>query len=184
MAPQKMAAHRQSTVKPNTFVPPIPPYYPPTGGPQEEQETAAEVIRIPFPFITIELSHLLVTAGYPGSPFIIEEDEEFKMSLNLKFSQSSFTNLLMCLGMPIDVTFAVEGFGKAEERNLQAQTIKTEEDKFEYTPTLISTPKEQGLGSGVYKVAAVVSVNSPPVCDKGPLAFGYISDTIFQVYSA
>ncbi len=158
----------------------------PTLFPQERKEAATEVHAIPLPPVEVELWHLDVRGAGGGSPYIIRDNEEFSLSVDLRFSGGALVDLLMCVGLAIDVEFAIEGFGKAPEVNLSAPTVITEKGKYEYQPTLTipGGPAAEGLKPGVYKAVAMMTVKAAGQCaDVGPVVFGYISDVVFQVYS-
>jgi hypothetical protein len=90
----------------------------------------------------------------------------------------------MYIGIDLEVTFAIEGFGTAAEVNLQAAPITTECGKKSYTAKYAGmSPEMAGLTPGFYKVAALLTVKSPSCSGLGPVAFGYISDVVFQVYA-
>lgn len=155
--------------------------------PQEELESATEVQKLPTIPVEVELWGLDVS-GNPasGSPYIIKDDEAMSLSMKVKFGGGTLTDLLMCVGIKIDVTFAIEGFGTAAEINLGAPTVTTENGVYEYTPKLMlpGGPKSVGLVPGVYKAAAAMTVKpASPCADVGPFAFGYLSDVVFQVYT-
>lgn len=156
--------------------------------PQEPQEGASEVIQIPCGDFNFWIEKLQV-AGLSGhaSQYIIELDEKFEMYVPITFAYNGqipnpLTRLLLCKGINLNATFAVEGFGTAPEVNLSAETVTTEKGKYDYVLKYVGTPRQAGLAVGVYKTAAMVTVNADDPCDVGPVGFGYVSDIIFQVY--
>ncbi|MEM9216789.1 MAG: hypothetical protein AAGD25_20870 [Cyanobacteria bacterium P01_F01_bin.150] len=153
--------------------------------PQEIQESATEVNKIPLPPVNLDIWELNVAGAGGGSPYIIKQDEAMTLSLKTRFSGGSLVDLLMCVGVEISVEFAIEGFGTATEVNLTAPAIKTQYGQYDYMPMLsIPSPATAGLTPGVYKAAAIVTVKPcTPCADLGPVAFGYITDVVFQVYA-
>ena len=153
--------------------------------PQEIQESATEVHKIPLPPVNLDIWELNVAGAGGGSPYIIKQDEAMSLSLKTRFSGGTLVDLLMCVGVEISVEFAIEGFGTATEINLTAPSVKTQHGQYEYMPTLnLASPAAAGLVPGVYKAAAIVTVKPcTPCSDLGPVAFGYITDVVFQVYA-
>ncbi|MGP1383906.1 MAG: hypothetical protein ACTS2F_10130 [Thainema sp.] len=154
--------------------------------PQERQEAATEVHKIPLPPVEVCIWDLDIAGTGEGSQYIIKDDEAFSMSLKIKFQGGRLVDLLMCYGIQADVEFALEGFGTAAEVNLSAPPVMTSKGVFEYTATLDipAGPASVNLTPGVYKMAAALTVKPKEPCsDIGPVAFGYISDVVFQVYS-
>lgn len=134
------------------------------------------------------------TAGIPAppynvapsqSPYIVADNEEFSVSLTVKFNKSPLTSLLMCLGTEIHVHFAFEGIGgKATEKDLEV-SICTKKDTYEYEVKWEGTPGEVGLTPGLYGVAAVAQVG--PVkheCSQPIIGYGYLAGKLLQVYPA
>lgn len=125
----------------------------------------------------------------PASPaqskYIVAADEEFSVSVDIKFNKTPLSSLLMCLGTKIAVTFAFEGFGKkAEEIDLLAE-IKTVKGQYEYTVTYTTTPAAAAMTEGLYEVAAVANIG--PVdneCKTAVFGHGYIEESLLQVYAA
>jgi hypothetical protein len=143
-----------------------------------------QVQNLPIPPVSMEISSLKVAGKIADeSQSIVASNESFDLSLDLKFSGGSLAHLLVCVGLDIEVTYAIEGFGPASEVNLPAMPIQTQKDKFDYTITYSGTPAMAGLIPGFYKVAALVTVKCPKNCCSEPLAFGYISPVVFQVYA-
>lgn len=153
--------------------------------PQEIQESATEVHKIPLPPVNLDIWELNVEGAGGGSPYIIKQDEAMTLSLKTRFSGGTLVDLLMCVGVEISVDFAIEGFGAATEVNLTAPPVKTEHGRYEYMPMLnLASPTAAGLVPGVYKAAAIVTVKPCTPCEAlGPVAFGYITDVVFQVYA-
>ena len=151
--------------------------------PQEQLESASEVHKVPLPPVNVDIWNLNVEGAGGGSPYIIKTDEDVTFSMAVKFYGGSLVDLLMCVGVELKVDFAIEGFGTATEVNLAAPPVKTSKGEYVYTPTL-TLPNAAGLVPGVYKAAATLTVKPCTPCDDlGPVAFGYISDVVFQVYA-
>lgn len=134
------------------------------------------------------------TAGQPSlpmqvapdqSPYIIATNEEFSVSVDVKFNNTPLTRLLLCLGLNIDAHFAFEGIGgQATEADASAMVV-TEKGEFEYTITWTGTPDGLGLTKGLYGIAAVVSVSpADHPCSQEVIGYGYVAARLLQVYPA
>ncbi|MEM7064383.1 MAG: hypothetical protein AAF572_14610 [Cyanobacteria bacterium P01_B01_bin.77] len=134
------------------------------------------------------------TAGIPlpphqvapsQSPYIVADNEEFSVSLTVKFNKSPLTSLLMCLGTEVHVHFAFEGIGgKASEEDIEV-IICTKKDMYEYEVKWTGTPEDADLTPGLYGVAAVAQVG--PVkheCSQPIIGYGYLAGKLLQVYPA
>lgn len=138
-----------------------------------------------FKLSNLKIEGQSTAPALPGqSPYIIEADEEFVISVDLEFNEGSpLTDLLMCLGTQISAEFAFEGFGaKATEIDLNAAMITTSKDVYNYTLMWRGTPSLAGLTAGFYKIAAVVNVGPAHKCSPKVLGVGYISNVLSQVY--
>jgi hypothetical protein len=139
-----------------------------------------------------ELRNLRVagTAGIPSfpdyvtpqSPYIVMEDEEFTLSVDVKFNNTPLTRLLLCLGIKIEAHFALEGVGaKAAELDLSESVISVK-DEFNYTITWRGTPKYAKMTPGFYGIAGVVNIESADhPCGQYLLGCGYIAGVFMQV---
>lgn len=120
-----------------------------------------------------------------NSPFIISEDERYELSLNLRFNRSPLTELLMCLGTRITVSFGLEGYGTgAQEVDVQ-ESIITQPNVFNYHITRVGVARRDGLTPGLYEIGAVATVG--PVenrCTTKIWGHGYIKEVVLQVYPA
>ncbi len=120
------------------------------------------------------------------SPYIIASNEEFEVSVDIKFNDSPLTRLLLCLGTRMTICFAFEGVGaKAVELDLEVSDL-TVKDQFEYTLTWHGTPEQAGLTAGFYVVAGVATIGpiEHPCAPKCAYGFGYIAKQLVQVYEA
>ncbi len=141
-------------------------------------------VEVPLPPVLVCLSNLTFKGAGSGSPYIIKANEAFTISVDVEFSGGTLTDLLMYIGMAIDVTYAIEGIGDAPEVNLSAPTVTTMAGTKKYTITYSApSPAAVGLKPGFYEAAGLLSVNSPAASGLGPVAFGYIADVVFQVYA-
>lgn len=140
-----------------------------------------------------ELHNLRVagTAGIPPfpdyvapgqSPYIVMEDEEFTLSVDVKFNNTPLTRLLLCLGIKLDAHFALEGIGaQAAELDL-SESIVTVKDQYTYTITWKGTPKYAKMTPGFYAIAGVVNVGpADHPCGQFLLGCGYIAGVFLQV---
>jgi hypothetical protein len=120
------------------------------------------------------------------SPYIIASNEEFEVSVDIKFNDSPLTRLLLCLGTRMHMCFSFEGAGaKAVELDLEVSEV-TEKDKFEYTLSWHGTPDQAGLTAGFYVVAGIATIGpiDHPCAPKCAYGFGYIAKQLVQVYEA
>ncbi len=141
-------------------------------------------VLVPLPPVMVALSNLKVAGKGGASPYIIKSDEAFDLTVDIDWSGGTLADLILYIGVDIDVTFAIEGFGTAAEVNLEAAPITSECSKKHYTAKYAGmSPEAAGLTPGFYKVAALLTVKSPSCSGLGPVAFGYISDVVFQVYA-
>jgi hypothetical protein len=141
-------------------------------------------VQVPLPPVIVKLSDLKVTGKGAESPYIIKSDEAFDLTVDIDWSGGTLVDLILYIGVDVEVTFAIEGFGTAAEVNLPAAPITTECRKRQYTAKYAGmSPEAAGLTPGFYKMAALLTVKSPECSGLGPVAFGYISDVVFQVYA-
>lgn len=124
-------------------------------------------------------------ASPSNSPYIVAEDEDFVVSVDIKFNKTPLSSLLMCLGTRIRVNFGFEGFGaKADEVDLEAILV-TVKGQYEYTLSVKTTPLAAKMDPGLYEIGAVAEIG--PVendCKTPVFGHGYIEEALLQVYSA
>jgi hypothetical protein len=119
------------------------------------------------------------------SPYIVAGDEEFVVSVDIKFNKTPLSSLLMCLGTKITVNFGLEGFGnKAGEVDLEAMII-TQSNVFDYTISYKTKPMDVNMGPGLYEIGATAEIG-PVVneCKTPVFGYGYIEEALLQVYPA
>jgi len=141
--------------------------------------------------VWFSLSNLRVsgTNANPAAPaqskYIIAENEEFSISVDVKFNKTPLSSLLMCLGTLITMDFAFEGFGKNAAEVDLTKTIKTVKGVYDYTVTYTGIPSKDGLTVGLYEIAAVADIG--PVqneCKTPVFGHGYIEEVLLEVYPA
>jgi hypothetical protein len=143
-------------------------------------------------FFTLSNLRVLGSAGEPmlsefvapgQSPYIIASDEVFNASVDIEFNKSPLSELLLCLGTKVKITFAFEGVGgRASEIDLDAE-IKTEKGVFKYTITFSGVPAKVDLRPGFYGIAAVATIGpSDHPCAQYIFGYGYIAKALLQVY--
>jgi len=124
-----------------------------------------------------------IPADPSNSPFIIAEDEEFDVSVDVAFNRSPLTELLMCLGTRVYIDFGFEGIGiNAPEINISS-SIVTERGEYNYRVQHTGRPDRHGLRSGLYEIGAIATVG--PVenaCTTKIWGHGYIKEVLLQVY--
>ena len=160
------------------------------GQPDEltNSETRSRTIVGPVSF---KLSNLNVRglgtkpADTANSPYIIAEDEEYFVAVDVEFNRTPLSELLMCLGTRINIDFGFEGYGKnAPELDIEA-SIVTRKDVYKYTVLHRSVAKRDGLKPGLYEIGAVATVG--PVenkCTTKIWGHGYIKEVLLEVYPA
>ncbi|PSB05865.1 hypothetical protein C7B76_30655 [filamentous cyanobacterium CCP2] len=152
-------------------------------------ETRSQTIVGP---VTFKLSNLDVRglgnnpADPANSQYIIAEDEYFIASVDVEFNKTPLTELLMCLGTRINISFGLEGYGiRAAEVDLSATKL-TEKGVYVYhVETMPTRPSDQGMPFGLYGIGAVATVG--PVenpCTTKIWGHGYIERVLLQVYPA
>jgi hypothetical protein len=151
-----------------------------------ETRSTAVVGQVNFELMDLRVGGLGNKPASPSnSPFIIAEDEKYKLSVEIEFNQSPLTELLMCLGTLITVNFGLEGYGiKAPEVDVQA-SIQTTKGQFKYVVEYEGTAQADGLLPGLYEIGAVCTVG--PVkneCTTKVWGHGYIKEVVLQVYPA
>ncbi len=117
------------------------------------------------------------------SKYIIAEDEQYSVSVDIEFNKAPLSSLLMCLGTRISVDFAFEGFGKAAAEVDLTQAILTAKGVYKYTVTYTGVPLKDGLTPGLYEIAAVADIG--PVenkCQTPVFGHGYIEEVLLEVY--
>ncbi|MEM9003315.1 MAG: hypothetical protein AAGE59_07285 [Cyanobacteria bacterium P01_F01_bin.86] len=118
--------------------------------------------------------------------YIIASDEEYVMSVDVKFNNTPLTRLLLCLGMQVEICFSLEAIGgKAKDVDI-TESIVTVKDQLEYTIVHKGTPDADGIKPSFYAGAAVATVMPPehPCSPRSPFGFGYIATVLVQVYEA
>ncbi len=119
------------------------------------------------------------------SEFIVSEDEPVRFSVDASFNNKPLTRLLLCLGLNIDINFALEGVGGLTVETDVKATAVTRKGEFSYTIEVEVTPKELGLTPGVYAIAAVASIGPADTpCSQEVIGYGYIAGQLLQVYAA
>ncbi len=141
--------------------------------------------------VTFKLENLRVRglgtspADPSNSPFIISEDEEYELSVDVVFNKTPLTELLMCLGTRIIIGFGLEGYGKnAPEVDVQATRVTTK-DQYSYSLVYRAVARRDGLKPGLYEIGAVATVG--PVenrCTTKIWGHGYIQAVLLQVYAS
>jgi len=134
------------------------------------------------------------TAGQPAppmqvapnqSPYIIASNEQFSVSVDIKFNNTPLTRLLLCLGLKMEVHFAFEGIGgKAGETDVSVTGV-TQKNDFDYTLTWTGTPDALNIGKGLYGVAAIASISpADHPCSQEVIGYGYVAARLMQVFPA
>ncbi len=139
-------------------------------------------VLIPLGPLNVNLTNLQVVGAGPSPVTIIKSNEDFKLSLQVEFTPSPapFTDFLMGVGLSVEASFEIEGFGPLPEIAVDATPVKTTVGTYVYTPTFKGAqgPAASGLTPGAYEAAAVMTIKGGGI----PLAIGYIGEIMFQVY--
>lgn len=141
-------------------------------------------IFVPLGPVDIALSNLAVAGKGQAPAQVIKSNEAFDLSLDVEFqpNPSPFVDFLMSVGLTLEVTFVIEGYGTATEKQLVATSITTTGAPltYKYTPTFNSaSPATEGIAPGYYKLAALLTIKGGGI----PLAVGSIGEVVFQVYA-
>lgn len=141
--------------------------------------------------VTFKLQNLRIRglgnlpADPTNSPFIIAEDEQYEVAVDVLFNKTPLTELLMCLGTRVTIDFGFEGYGKnASEVDVQA-TLVTSKDQYVYQLIHRGVAKRDGLKPGLYEIGAVATVG--PVenrCTTKIWGHGYIKEILLEVYAS
>lgn len=141
--------------------------------------------------VTFKLENLRVRglgtkpADPSNSPFIIAEDEQYELGVDVVFNRTPLTELLMCLGTRIIIDFGLEGYGKnAPEVDVQAKLVTTK-DQYTYQLIYRGVAQRDGLKPGLYEIGAVATVG--PVenrCTTKIWGHGYIKEVLLEVYAS
>ncbi|MEB3179702.1 MAG: hypothetical protein VKL59_11800 [Nostocaceae cyanobacterium] len=119
------------------------------------------------------------------SQYIVATNESYTVSLKIKFNDSPLTKLLLCLGVKINVTFALEGIGAGAVDKDLTTTITTSAGVFNYVASYTGTPDGDGLAPGFYEITGVVTIGpAEHPCAQFLFGAGYISKVLLQVYKA
>lgn len=151
-----------------------------------ETRSRSIVGQVTFDLTDLEVRGLGNNPAAPSnSPFIVAEDEEYELSVNVTFNRSPLTELLMCLGTRIIIDFGLEGYGRnAPEVDVQASYL-TQKGKFSYRLVHRAVAGRDGLKPGLYEIGAVATVG--PVeneCTTKIWGHGYIKEVLLEVYPA
>ncbi|MEL6222014.1 MAG: hypothetical protein AAFR31_05155 [Cyanobacteria bacterium J06627_8] len=116
--------------------------------------------------------------------YIVAEDEEYTVSVDVEFSHNPLTSLLLCLGMKVDVCFSFESIGQKGEDLDITESIVTKKGVYTYTVTHTGKPGADGFGNTFYAGAATATVNPPdhPCAPNCPFGFGYLATVLVHVY--
>jgi hypothetical protein len=139
-------------------------------------------IFVPLGPVDIALSNLQAKGQGQAPGQIIKSSEAFDLSIDVEFqpNPSPFVDFLMSVGLTLEVTFVIEGYGTATEKSLGPVSIKTTDSVYKYTPTLnAASPATEGVTPGYYKLAALLTIKGGAI----PLAVGSIGEVVFQVYA-
>lgn len=150
----------------------------------EETRSTAVVGQVTFDLKNLRVRGLGTKPAAPSnSPFIIAENEEYELTVDIEFNRSPLTELLMCLGTRMTVNFGLEGYGiSAPEVDVQ-ETLITYKGEFNYTIVHRAIAKRDGLTPGLYEIGAVATIG--PVenkCTTKIWGHGYIKEVVLQVY--
>jgi hypothetical protein len=119
------------------------------------------------------------------SQYIVATNESYTTSLKIRFNNSPLTRLLLCLGVQVNVTFALEGIGAGAVDKDLITSITTSKDVFEYMVSYTGTPDTDGLKPGFYEITGVVTIGpAAHPCAQYLFGAGYISKVLLQVYPA
>lgn len=151
----------------------------------EPQHGDTQVTNIPLPPVNVTLTNLKFEGLPDGHSSIISSNETYQISVDVEFNGGSLVDLLMCVGTRIEVNFSLDGFGSAPNKNLIAPQVTTIDGEKKYTITYTgASPAADGLTEGFYEIAALLTIKGSSACPHlKPIAFGYLGEVVFQVYS-
>lgn len=122
-----------------------------------------------------------------NSPYIVASNEDFILSVIVKFEKNPLSQTLMCLGVPVTITFSLEGYGaKTAELDLSASLI-TQPGQFIYPVQLRTKAQDTNpiMTPGLYEIAAVAEIGGKiGNCDAPIWGHGYVEEALLEVYAA
>jgi hypothetical protein len=161
---------------------------------QEQERRSSEsfpnafVCPLEFSMYDLQVNGTSAKGACPSnSPYIVAQDEEFVLSVIIEFKKNPLTQTLMCLGVPVTITYSLEGFGaKAAELDL-AYSFTSVADKYVYKAELKTTALDTNpiMTPGLYEIAAVAEIGGKIGNCAAPIwGHGYVQEALLEVYAA
>lgn len=146
------------------------------------------VIPMEFKLYDLQVNGTSSTPASPAnSPYIVASDEEFILSAIVEFTPTPLAKTLMCLGVPVTVTFSLEGYGaQAVELDLD-YSFTTKVNQFKYLVQLKTkaTDTNPKMAAGLYQIAAIAQIGGKVGNCPAPIwGHGYVDQALLQVYAA
>ncbi len=146
------------------------------------------VCPLEFKLYDLQVNGTSKKAACPSnSPFIVASDEDVIYSVIVEFTPSPLAKTLMCLGIPVGITFSLEGYGaKAAELDLD-YNFTTYANVYKYRAEIkvkpnATTPK---MTPGLYQIAAVARIGGKVGnCPSNIWGHGYVDQALLEVYAA
>ncbi len=121
------------------------------------------------------------------SPYIVASDEDFILSVIVEFTPSPLAKTLMCLGVPVAITFSLEGYGaKTAELDL-TYNFTTVAGQYAYKAELRTKANATNpiMTPGLYEIAAVAEIGGRiRECPAPIWGHGYVEEALLEVYAA
>jgi hypothetical protein len=146
------------------------------------------VCPLEFAMYDLQVNGLSTKAACPSnSPYIVAQDEEFILSVIIEFKKNPLTQTLMCLGVPVAITYSLEGFGaKAAELDL-VYNFTTVANQYIYKAELKTRAIDTDpiMTPGLYEIAAVAEIGGKIGNCAAPIwGHGYVQEALLEVYAA
>lgn len=122
-----------------------------------------------------------------NSPYIVAADEDFILSVIVEFTPSPLAKTLMCLGVPVTITFSLEGFGAQTAELDLKHSFTTVANKFVYKVELQTKAEETNpvMTPGLYEIAAIAEIGGRIGNCAAPIwGHGYVQEALLEIYAA
>ncbi len=146
------------------------------------------VCPLEFKLYDLQVNGTSKKAACPSnSPYIVAADEDFILSVIVEFTPSPLAKTLMCLGVPVTITFSLEGFGAQTAELDLKYDFTTTAGKFVYKVELQTKAIDTNpiMTPGLYEIAAVAEIGGRIGNCPAPIwGHGYVQEALLEIYAA
>jgi hypothetical protein len=146
------------------------------------------VCPLEFKLYDLQVNGTSKKAACPSnSPYIIAADEDFILSVIVEFTPSPLAQTLMCLGVPVTITFSLEGYGSRTAELDLDYSFKTYAGEYKYLVQLQTKAIDTNpiMTPGLYEIAAVAEIGGKIGNCPAPIwGHGYVEEALLEVYAA